>query len=88
MVVSLHTESVGEFERGPFYWRLWQTDERGLCKRSFSPCGSSGNENWRKGFCSRKTASCVRHVKVGFGNGAFLSIQRIREGNLDGQLLY
>ena len=88
MGISLHRHSFGELERGSFYWRLWQTDERGLCKGSVSPHGSSGSENWREGFSNGKSGSYVKHVQLGFGNGAFLSLQRIREENLGGQLLY
>jgi hypothetical protein len=29
-----------------------------------------------------------KHVKEGFGNGASLSLWRLREGNLEGGLLY
>jgi hypothetical protein len=38
---------------------------------------------WRGGFF---TGDSERHVRKGFGGGASLSLQRLREGNLEGGL--
>jgi hypothetical protein len=40
---------------------------------------------WRRGIF---TEDSERHVRVGFRRGASLSLQRLREGNLEGGLPY
>lgn len=60
---------------------------RGLCKRSVSLYGSSVRGIWRDRSITGNSASYVRHFNEGFGNGAPLSLYRLRERNLEGGLL-
>lgn len=79
---------LGYLEGGVRLPGTLKDSKRALCKRTVSLYGSSVRRTGTGGSFSVNAESYVRHVKVGFGNGAPLSLERLREGNLEGRLLY
>jgi hypothetical protein len=75
----------GNLEGGLLYWELMKIYKRMLWKWNiFFLC-----RGFVKGTCRGVSLlGSERHVREGFGRGASLSLQRLREGNLEGGLPY
>jgi len=73
--ICLHKGSLANLEGGGGHLPGTLRDTtRGLCRRSVSLYGSSVMGTWRDRSISGNSASYVRHLKEGFGNGARLSL--------------
>ena len=90
--LSLHRDPLEERGGGGHFIRdiEIQTIEGSgsLAPLSLSLSGSSTRVTWRDVSFTGKSEIYVRHVKEGFGNGASLSFDWLRERNVEAALLY